>query len=286
MSLTEPLSIRQRLVEVALEWEKRFGIAPSITSALSEFDAARLLGCKEPEYSSCLLGQTAVSKGVDFTYKGIKYQVKANRPSGKPGSFVTLVPLAKKDKKENRYLWDSLIWILYNRHYEVMEVWQWDAQNYAEHFQDRTLVRPDDMRKGMPLIEPKTVSSHMPKKVSLVGKAIQTNLDYTPEQRKDILQRFLAGTLKQPYVTYSKRRLYLDREHIEQLKAPVDLLILEINPTPAGIKRGYRPGHVILTYRELLAVFGAHFKTTSWEKYRCFHFVAPPQKMTPFFIEL
>ena len=35
--------IRFRLVELALQWQKLFGIAPSVTSAISELDAAMLV---------------------------------------------------------------------------------------------------------------------------------------------------------------------------------------------------------------------------------------------------
>lgn len=140
--------IRERLVSIALEWEKSFGIAPAITSALSEYDAARLLGCMETDYSKCLANQTAVTRGVDFVYQGKKYQVKANRPSGRPGSPVTLVSQAKKDKRENRFLWDYLIWILYNERYEVVEAWQWDKVQYEAYFDSKTRVHPNDMRNG------------------------------------------------------------------------------------------------------------------------------------------
>ena len=42
--------IRSRLVSVALEWQKRFGVAPAVTSAISEFDAFSLVGMSEEEY--------------------------------------------------------------------------------------------------------------------------------------------------------------------------------------------------------------------------------------------
>lgn len=144
-------SIRERLIAIALEWEKSFGIAPAITSALSEYDAAQLLGCAEADYSKCLENQTAVTRGVDFVYQGKKYQVKGNRPSGRPGSPVTLVSLAKKDKKENRYLWDYLIWVLYNERYEIVEAWQWDSAKYETYFASKANTRPSDMRKGTKL---------------------------------------------------------------------------------------------------------------------------------------
>ena len=64
--------------------------------------------------------RSAVTKGYDFTHNGCRYQVKANRPSGKPGSPVTWV------SKVNNYDWDKLIWILYDRNYVVQEAWEWD----------------------------------------------------------------------------------------------------------------------------------------------------------------
>ena len=100
--------LRDKLVEIALQWQERFGVAPSITSAISEYDAAILVGMPESIYSEYMQDKTAVSKGADFVFNNIRYQVKANRPSGKRGSFVTMVP------KVSNYEWDKLIWILYD----------------------------------------------------------------------------------------------------------------------------------------------------------------------------
>ena len=101
------MTLRGKLVDIALEWQDRFGVAPSITSAISEYDAAMLIGMSQNEYSEYMKDKTAVSKGADFVYKNTRYQVKANRPSGKKGSRVTMVP------KASNYEWDKLIWILY-----------------------------------------------------------------------------------------------------------------------------------------------------------------------------
>jgi hypothetical protein len=87
-------SLRGQLVSTSLEWERRFAVAPSITSALSEYDAAILVGHSDTSFSDDCRGRTAVTRGTDFTHSGLRYQVKANRPSGKPGSFVTLVAKA------------------------------------------------------------------------------------------------------------------------------------------------------------------------------------------------
>ena len=85
-------SLRAQLVSIALEWERTFGNAPSITTVLSEYDAAMLVGLSESEYSVCISRPTAVQKGYDFVHQGRRYQVKGNRPSGKRGSLVTWVP--------------------------------------------------------------------------------------------------------------------------------------------------------------------------------------------------
>ena len=83
-------SLREDLVADALRWAQRFGVAPAITGAISEYDAAvHIVGMTEEEYAIDCRTHTAVTKGVDFTHKRIRYQVKANRASGKPGSSST-----------------------------------------------------------------------------------------------------------------------------------------------------------------------------------------------------
>jgi len=42
--------LRDSLVAVTLEWERVFGVAPSITSAVSEYDAACLVGHTDESY--------------------------------------------------------------------------------------------------------------------------------------------------------------------------------------------------------------------------------------------
>ncbi len=138
----EKNQLRARLVSIALEWERAFGVAPRITSAISEYDAARLVGHTDESFSNDCVGRTAVSKGADFTCGGLRYQVKANRPSGKPGSPVTKVP------KASNYDWDKLVWLLYDRYYVLQEAWEWDASAYRDAFHDRAHVRPPDMRRG------------------------------------------------------------------------------------------------------------------------------------------
>ena len=140
------LDLRQRLVDTALEWEKAFGNTPSITSAISEYDAAQLVGLPLDAYSMSMQGITSVQKGHDFIHEGKRYQVKANRPSGKPGSFVTLVPKAKN------YDWDFLIWILYNPRYEIQEAWIWDVDAYVTAFDALTRLAPHHHRQGHKLV--------------------------------------------------------------------------------------------------------------------------------------
>ena len=134
--------LRDKLVETALQWQECFGVAPSITSAVSEYDAAMLVGMTEKEYSEYMQDKTAVSKGADFIFKGIRYQVKANRPSGKKGSFVTMVP------KASNYELDKLIWILYDKNYVIQEAWEWCVQDYKLAFDNIKRLSPNHYRKG------------------------------------------------------------------------------------------------------------------------------------------
>ena len=130
---SKALELRRRLVEVCLEWEKHFGVAPSITSAISELDAAlQLVGMQEEVYCSDGQLRTAVSKDTDFVCDGICYQVTANRPSGKKGSPVTLV--SQKTEKKKPFGWDRLIWIRYDRFYAIQEAWEFTADEYRKRF--------------------------------------------------------------------------------------------------------------------------------------------------------
>jgi|UniRef100_C5CL01 hypothetical protein len=134
--------LRQQLVQTALKWEQAFGNAPSITSTLSEYDAAMLLGLTPEQYSECMYGATAVQKGYDFVFQGKRYQVKGNRPSGKPGSFVTWV------SKATNYEWDFLVWILYDSRYEVQEAWLWEVSEYMAQFDPIKRLSPVHYRRG------------------------------------------------------------------------------------------------------------------------------------------
>jgi hypothetical protein len=136
------LPLRERLVAAALEWQEQFGVAPSITSTLSEYDAAMLIGHSPESFGLDCVNRTAVTKGCDFTHKGLRYQVKANRPSGKPGSFVTLVA------KATNYDWDRLVWILYDKEYRMQEAWEWSVDEYQRRFHDKGRLSPLDMRRG------------------------------------------------------------------------------------------------------------------------------------------
>jgi len=140
------VKLRAQLVNIALKWQAQFGVAPAITSALSEYDAAMILGMPENEYSLYMQDKTAVAKGHDLVFNDIKYQIKAHRPSGKPGSNITNAGKAKN------YEWDILIWIRYDVKYEIEEAWLWEREKYIENFDIKSRISPDDMRKGKQLI--------------------------------------------------------------------------------------------------------------------------------------
>lgn len=137
--------LRETLVRTALEWERRYGVAPAVTSALSEYDAALLVGHDDGTFSADCVGRTAVTRGCDFSHRGQRYQIKACRPSGKPGSAITKVP------KASNYDWDLLIWVLYDRNYRVLEAWQWDVDEYRAAFDKVGRLSPAMMRAGYPL---------------------------------------------------------------------------------------------------------------------------------------
>ena len=139
-------NLRARLVKVALDWERHFGVAPSITNAISELDAALLVGMPEEVFCKSGRCRTAVTRGNDFEFNRKRYQVTANRPSGKKGSFVTLV--TKKKYGPDGYGWDRLIWILYDRRYVLQEAWQFEAGKYRERFDKKKRLSPSDMRTG------------------------------------------------------------------------------------------------------------------------------------------
>jgi hypothetical protein len=134
--------IRALLVGTALAWQDYFGVAPQITNAISELDAALLVGMTEDEYCAGGELRTAVTRGKDFVHGGLRYQATANRPSGKKGSDPTIVSLKKK------FEWDRLIWLLYNREYVLQEAWEFTVEEYRSRFAESTRLSPGHMRLG------------------------------------------------------------------------------------------------------------------------------------------
>jgi hypothetical protein len=134
--------LRDELVSVALKWQEKYGVSPAITSTISEFDAAILVGMSPDEYSEYMQDKTAVSRGADFIFKETKYQIKACRPSGKPGSKVTTAPKARN------YDWDIIIWMLYDKEYRLLEAWQMKSDEYKYQFDAKKRLTPDDYRSG------------------------------------------------------------------------------------------------------------------------------------------
>ncbi|MGD6807220.1 MAG: hypothetical protein ACQCN4_09720 [Candidatus Bathyarchaeia archaeon] len=134
--------LRDLLVQVALEWEKRFAVAPRITCDIAEYDAAKLVNTSLRIGLGRKTEDTAVTRGCDFCVGSERYQVKSNRPSGKVGSFVTRVG------KAQNFDWDKLIWILYDRTYKIQEAWLFEVGRYRELFEFKNRLSPQDMRKG------------------------------------------------------------------------------------------------------------------------------------------
>lgn len=57
-------AIRNKLVAMALQWLEVFVTALSVASAVSEFDAARLIGCSFDDYVQSVHNNSAVTKGT------------------------------------------------------------------------------------------------------------------------------------------------------------------------------------------------------------------------------
>ncbi|PKO61334.1 MAG: hypothetical protein CVU24_09175 [Betaproteobacteria bacterium HGW-Betaproteobacteria-18] len=140
--------LRQQLVEIALQWERSYSVLPRVGDALSEFDAAMLVGHTPETFSKAMVGTTAVQKGFDFCWESTRYQVKHNRPSGKKGSKVT-----NAGNVTTNFEWDILIYVLYNEFFDIQEVWQWDVETYQKMFDSKSQkhISLKDMQKGKPL---------------------------------------------------------------------------------------------------------------------------------------
>jgi len=139
------MNLRNQLVDIALKWQKKYGVAPSITSSISEYDAAMAVGMTEEDYSDFMQDMTAVNRGHDFIHNGIKYQIKAHRPSGKPGSKIT------NAGKARNYEWDVLIWLRYDVNFNIEEAWSWEREKYISAFAAKKRISPADMRNGKKL---------------------------------------------------------------------------------------------------------------------------------------
>ena len=134
--------LRGELVALALEWERRYSVSPAITGAVAEFDAALLVGHTAESFGLDCAGRTSVTRGADFRHGALRYQVKANRPGGNPDSPVTLVARAKN------YDWDRLIWLLYDRGFQLLEAWEWPVDEYRTSLGSLARLSPAHTRRG------------------------------------------------------------------------------------------------------------------------------------------
>ena len=107
-------TLREKLAEIALQWQANYGVAPSITSALSEYDAAKLVGMSEREYSDYMKEQAKlIAKGLP----------KGEMPKARDLSYVMIAPLdfdrmvqnilenARKHGFTDKTRTDYMVWI-------------------------------------------------------------------------------------------------------------------------------------------------------------------------------
>jgi hypothetical protein len=138
-------SLRDHLCENAVKWQEKYRVAPNIISAISEFDAARLVGMSEEEYAERERGRTSAA---GFIFREMRYQVLGTRREGireRPESIVI-------HKRPSNYDWDYLIWIRYNKSYVIQEAWRWDVVLYTEYFNQNDRMTLNDMRLGENLL--------------------------------------------------------------------------------------------------------------------------------------
>ena len=136
-------SLRKKLVSVALLWQKEMGVAPAITPAIAEYDAARLIGCDYKGYCQDGLGKSAVRKGFDFKFQKKRFQVKASRPAQDTASCKVT-----KIGKPKNYNWDVLIWVLYNSKWDLVEAWMWGRRAFRKRYEDVEHIRPKHLKQS------------------------------------------------------------------------------------------------------------------------------------------
>src|SRR5438552_3823131 len=97
-------TLRTTLVALVPEWEKRYGVAPFITAAVSEYDAARLVGHTPETFSLDCVGRTAVTRGTDFVATVFGIRSKLVGPAENP---VRSLPGCRKQRTTNGIDWSG-----------------------------------------------------------------------------------------------------------------------------------------------------------------------------------
>jgi hypothetical protein len=184
--------LRAQLVQTARQWEECCGVAPQITNAIAELDAARLVGMTEEKYCADGRKRTAVSGDFDFIHKCLRYEVTGSRPSGKEGSKVSKV--SNKLKKDC----DLIVWVLYDQCYAMEEAWEFDAENYKRMFANVAHLWPPHMRLGHRLYPPRDALLARgkpividPREVVKIAKHYGTELAIAGDDRQSRLRRGL-----------------------------------------------------------------------------------------------
>ena len=141
-------SLRDQLVNSTLEWREKYGNAPTITQSISEYDAARLIGMSEEEYSERTIDSR---RRFNFIYKKRRYQVHGTR------QFSQLPESVAIEKKTIKHGCNYFIRVLYNKSYEIQEAWLWDinsvngpdtGKGLKQYFESNDRMTFADLRLG------------------------------------------------------------------------------------------------------------------------------------------
>ena len=56
--------LREKLIKLALEWQQEMGVAPAITTAISEYDASVLVKCSYKDFVTVVVIAQLLLKGM------------------------------------------------------------------------------------------------------------------------------------------------------------------------------------------------------------------------------
>ena len=135
-------TLRTTLVALVPEWEKRYGVAPFITAAVSEYDAARLVGHTPETFFAGLRGShgSYSRHGLLLQRSSVSDQsLSAQRKT----RFVHYL-----GAKSNELRMGSTGLASVCGEFQLLEAWEWYVADYQSSFDTIKRLSPAHMRTG------------------------------------------------------------------------------------------------------------------------------------------